>query len=509
MHPTPESHSPTLSSKSVQKRAVVHNLGCKANWVDGMGLTAQLLRDGWSATELGGTRSGSRAETNAESGAESVELCIVNSCSVTDEADRQSVKAAQQLKARFPNAKIVLTGCAAEIQPEARARETGIDFVIGNQDKHRLQELLGSGASAQRTDESKLLGRVTDYAELRSQHPMDREWPSVDALPLIDESSGALGRARAFLKIQDGCNAFCTYCIIPYGRGPARSLTIPQVVEQVRHLEATGYREVVLTGINLGEFGVDHPENQDRRPLFSDLVEAILNQTRIERIRLSSLDPSEIDSKLLALMEAHPRLCPHFHVSLQSPHSRILRLMKRQYRAEQVFDCLDAISRLKSSAGKPFVGMDLITGFPGETLEEFEWTVSALRDLPWTRLHVFPYSERKGTPATKLPDSVPVSERARRAKILRGLSLDRMLEEVQNDLVDPAGLERDVLFESRAKGPDGSPNWWSGHCSRYRRVLVRSDEELRNQMRRVRVSSLLTDRAAGEVSLIGNLSLSC
>ncbi len=485
-----------MPSQLKARNFIVKTLGCKANWVDGQGVEARLRAEGWSAL----------TEEEALATGANVDLCIVNSCTVTDEADRQSLKAARKLGARFLGAKVLFTGCAAEVDPERFAREKGIDWVVGNQDKERLATLLENATSEVGAAPSNLLGRATSYGELVSRHPMDREWPVVEQGFLAEANEGATHRTRAFLKIQDGCNSFCTYCIIPYGRGPARSLSIEAVVDQVNALVGQGYREVVLTGINIGEFGVDWAGERK----VSDLVRAILSGTSLERLRVSSLDPSEIDGPLTKLMETDSRFCPHFHVSLQSPHGRVLRAMKRKYRDEDVVECLERVAGVARIPGGVFVGMDLITGFPGETDDEFAWTLERLRALPWTRLHVFPYSERSGTPATRLPGSVPPQERARRAKVLRALSLERMAQvfrEAQSDYSrERDGWADGVLFESPVKGPDGSEGWWAGYTPNYQRVLVRSSEDLRNQLKRVRIQDTILDRVAGEACFLGSLS---
>jgi MiaB/RimO family radical SAM methylthiotransferase len=365
-----------------------------------------------------------------------------------------------------------------------------------------------------------VLGRAQSYGELLSRHPMDREWaaPS-DAfqVPLrTDENTQGdpewkqhTEKTRAFLKIQEGCNSFCTYCIIPYGRGPSRSLRPREILDQVKTLVAQGVREVVVTGTNIGDYGTDW----GGAPALEELFELILKESTLERLRTSSLDPTEITPGLLKLVAENPRICPHFHVSLQSPHSRILRLMKRKYGFEQVKECLERIAELPASVGGAFVGMDVITGFPGETLEEFEWGVEALRQLPWTRLHVFPFSEREGTPATRLTGSVPQAERVRRARVLNALSLERMKSHYLKILETPNVRIDSVLFERgvvRLKSPSDPQSdlreMRAGYTPHYLRVLVPVDRVAGNQDGSVRPHDLWVDEASGEVALLGELS---
>ena len=435
---TPSLATQPASELAGAQKYVVRTLGCKANLYDSQLIEAELQKRGWTPAH--------------DPNSPDVGLYIVNSCTVTDEADRQSRKMAARLGRDNPDARVVITGCSAEVDPERLAASRGIDYVVGNRDKPKLVEIVlekirkaaelraseagdrdagtGNGAALAGANgaiagvrRGEVLGVAQGYREMTSRHPIDREWPATESAfsGSLDESSSS-HRTRAFLKIQDGCNAFCTYCVIPYGRGPSRSISIPDVISQVKNLASQGVREVVITGINIGDYGTDWSEGMQVEQLF----EAILGETELPRLRVSSLDPSEITPGLMKLVEKDPRFCPHFHVSLQSPHPRILRLMKRKYSEKEVRECLTKISELAAPAGGVFVGMDLITGFPGETDEEFEWTVKALEELPWSRLHVFPYSERSGTPATRLPGSVPPAVRAVRAEKLRALSLERL-----------------------------------------------------------------------------------
>ena len=483
---------------SLGGRYLLKTLGCKANLSDSQLLESELQKKGWKP-----------AEFNSEITAD---LCIINSCTVTDEADKQSRKLALRLLKDHPRAKIVITGCAAEVDPELMAEAPGIHYVVGNRDKPDLVNLVL--ASLEEKRENGILGRASNYDEMLSRHPIDREWATPESAFMIPPARhrGEAGRTRTFLKIQEGCNSFCTYCVIPYGRGPSRSLGIPEIVAQISELVKQGVQEVVITGTNVGDYGIDWNKSPGQ-PQLTELFEAIFSQTELPRLRVSSLDPTEITPGLFALMRREPRFQPHFHVSLQSPHSKILKLMKRKYQWEQVQECLHAIADLRAPIGGPFVGMDLITGFPGETLSDFEWGCEALASLPWSRLHVFPFSERKGTPATRLPLSVPQQERVRRARILRELSFERSKRSHHDVLVnsEKTGTPLDrVLFESKTKGP--SPGIWvAGYSANYLRVLVpvKSEDDalaLNNKIHPVMPLSLILDSAAGEVAFMGRLA---
>ncbi|MBC7690156.1 MAG: tRNA (N(6)-L-threonylcarbamoyladenosine(37)-C(2))-methylthiotransferase MtaB [Methylotenera sp.] len=500
-----------------KSRYLLKTLGCKANLYDSQLMEAELQKRGWLPSENG-----------SEIG---VDLCIVNSCTVTDEADRQSRKMASRLSRDNPAARVVVTGCSAEVDPETLSNTQGVHYVVGNRDKHQLVELVlktlerdklerAESSDASSTHSSKAKGRVLgvaeNYDQMLSRHPMDREWATPESSFMVPppKHQGEAGRTRTFLKIQEGCNSFCTYCIIPYGRGPSRSLKIPEVVAQIQELVSQGVSEVVITGINIGDYGTDWPENTAGTMQLAPLFHTILRETKLERLRVSSLDPTEITEELLQLMESNPRFCPHFHVSLQSPHARILKLMKRKYSWEHVQACLKRIAEIPAPAGGPFVGMDVITGFPGETQEDFEWTKEALSSLPWSRLHVFPYSERTGTPATRLPNSVHQHERVARAHALRELSFERLRRihhETLQSHQSTGRLMTQVLVENPTKGPDGTKNWIAGYTPHYLRVLVRLESEaqvraLHNQLLSVRPTGLIADAAAGDLAFIAELA---
>lgn len=495
-------------------RYVLKTLGCKANLYDSQQIEVDLQKRGWLPSP--------------QSENEDIELCIVNSCTVTDEADRQTRKLAERLARENPKAKVIVTGCAAEVGPEALAHSPGVHFVVGNQNKDQFVPMVLEGL--QRISEgpaisvsesavgsdilnkaSPILGKVQSYSQILSRHPMDREWPMVENSfhTPPTELHGYSEKTRAFLKIQEGCNAFCTYCIIPYGRGPARSPRPREMIEQVRQLVGQGIREVVITGTNIGDYGMDwHSGPGAAHPALGDLLEMILEETSLERLRVSSLDPTEITPQILELMRKNPRFCPHFHVSLQSPHSRILRLMKRKYSYEHVRDCLLQIAEIPAPPGGAFVGMDVITGFPGETDEEFQWGVEALSHLPWSRLHVFPYSERQGTPATRLPNPVRQQVRVERARTLNRLSLERLTEKYRSVLENCRVQNQtlDTVLTERASGVKARENWLSGYTSNYLKVMIppvqgQQDWE-RNELVSVTPLEVMVDSKANDVALV-------
>ena len=463
------------------QKFIVKTLGCKANYSDGQLLEVGLMKQGFVPTHH----------------LEEADYIVVNSCTVTNEADVQSQKLVKEAAKKNPNAKIIYTGCAAEVNPDLALKIPGVSAVIGNQNKLQAATLIADYLNDSTTPT--ILGGVTSYSELISRHPIEREWPMPDSamdevLKLSPENSNY--RTRVFIKIQEGCNSFCTYCIIPYGRGPNRSLRIETILENIRELVASGIQEVILTGTNVGDFGMDWSPSSK----IDDLIEAILTQTELKRLRVGSLDPTEISDRMIELMEKHENFCPHFHLSLQHVESKILKLMKRKYNDDQAKACMDRLSKMKR---KPFVGVDYIVGFPGETEEDFKESVQKLSNLYWSRLHVFPYSERSGTPATKLPHSVPVSIRKARAKELQALSLERLISMYRGN--ERQTLLKNVLLEAKIKGPDGTMNWVSGYAPNYQRVIlpVHADQKPRNTIVDVRVGQWVVDRPSGEVTWMG------
>jgi threonylcarbamoyladenosine tRNA methylthiotransferase MtaB len=476
----------------MSQRFSIKTLGCKANSYDGFLLDRELRRRGWSPA----------------SSKEGADLLIINSCTVTNEADRQSRKMAARLARQNPDASVVMTGCGAEVSPSKMAEARGVHFVVGNQDKSQLIDLVLKEIGAE-TDlpGARLLGTVADYDKLKAKHPIDRDWPLPEASFLSPDGQGE--RTRVFLKIQEGCDAFCTFCIIPYARGPARSLNVDTVISHVHRLNEVGVREIVLTGTDLGDYGKDF----DAPKTLEDLIEAILERTTMERIRVSSLDPVEITPRFMALIEHEPRICAHVHVSLQSPHTEILRRMKRKYTADDVqqrltelHDLGNRMAQTRGLMGGLFVGMDVISGFPGEDEKIFEWTYNQLSNLPWHRLHCFPYSERSGTAATRLSGVVPKKARKERVRALMRLSTERLTGHAQS-LVDSEEI-LEVLGEGSVRGPDEAPNWAAGTTQNYYRVLFQHTEapSLGNRLIRVLPTAVHVDERAGDVAIIGSLA---
>jgi threonylcarbamoyladenosine tRNA methylthiotransferase MtaB len=364
----------------------IHTYGCKVNTYDSGLLQNRLAKQGFTLSK------------------ESPRIHILNTCAVTKEATREAVKAARRLKIKDPHALVVVTGCAAQVDTEEFNHVHGVDLVVANSHKGQLEDLI----------------RKYYAGELRERIYKSNIFKKEDL-----EAGGGIEseHTRAFLKIQDGCNSFCTFCVIPFARGKSRSLTIDQIVARTNELHAQGHQEIVLTGVHIADY-------RDGAAALEDLVEDVLERTSVPRLRLTSLEPGEVSSRLLDLYR-NPRMCPHFHMSIQSANSKVLYDMKRQYNAQAVEDSLREIASRVPGA---FVGMDVIAGFPGESDEEFLDSYERLKKLPWTKLHVFPYSQRPGTFASRRGDQVHPSQIKKRAQLLRELSDERWIERAKEQI---------------------------------------------------------------------------
>ena len=354
---------------------------------------------------------------------EPAQLYVLNSCTVTGKADQECRRLARQVKRRHPASKVVVVGCYAQTQPAALARVAEIDGVIGNTAKDDVQmwlpEVLGSEVPTLKVEEF-----AAD--------------PVFDS-PLIDELAG---HSRAFVKIQDGCNLRCTYCLIWRARGPGRSRNLDDVKAQLQRLLDNGYREAILAGIHLGGYGRDRAD----RILLPDLLDECLAAFPDLRLRLSSIHPNEVTPRLLAFFRDNPRMRPHLHISLQSGSSGVLRRMKRPYRGERAWEAIREAAATVPHFG---LGADLIVGFPGETDAEFEETRRLVEELPFSYLHVFRFSRRPGTAAAEMPDQVSDAVITRRSGILRELA-DRKQADFARSLV---GTTREAVLESESERP--------------------------------------------------------
>jgi threonylcarbamoyladenosine tRNA methylthiotransferase MtaB len=453
----------------------IHTYGCKVNTYDTGLLQKRLEAKGHTSVDAKTNSAGPPAETFPQAspaaktaaaqatvlgspdlthfglGARKPRVHIMNTCAVTAEATREAARSVRRLKSKDPFSTVVVTGCGAQVDGETFDVLPGADLVVANSHKGFLEDLLDKHFAGT------LEGKVFRSNIFRKE----------DA-----EAGGGIeaGHTRAFLKIQDGCNSFCTYCVIPFARGKSRSIPVKDLVKRVNELHQQGAAEVVLTGVHIA----DYEDVQNGSKLWlRELVEAVLAQTTIPRIRLSSLEPGELTPEILKLYE-NPRMCPHFHMSIQSANTRVLQAMRRRYDAQAVEESLRAIQEIVPGA---FVGMDVIAGFPGETEEEFADTYARLAKLPWSRLHVFPYSERPGTKAIALENSVPRDQRALRAQRLRDLSTERFTGLAQAQI----GQEKValVLKTSGSASDTLTRDYWPVKLEVSDAVAKRKGEEIR------------------------------
>jgi len=382
----------------------VENFGCRATQADG----AAIERQFWD-------RGLERADTSSQA-----QIVVLNTCTVTASADQDARAAIRRIHRENPNCQIVVTGCYAQRAPEEIAAMPGVTQVIGNSHKHQLAEIasqafvplssLKAGDREPRTENWIFISDIFAHTELL-------------AAPVFDAANE---RTRPNLKVQDGCDNRCSFCVIPYVRGNSRSLPLARVLDEVNALVDAGYREVVISGINLGRWGTDLPRSttNDEQPGFENLVRSILLHTSLEKLRISSVEPMDWSEELIQLVAGSPRIAKHAHVPMQSGSDRILRKMYRKYRPWHYRAKIEKIHAAMPAAA---IGADVMVGFPGETDTDFEETRRTVEDLPFTYLHVFTYSPRPGTPAAAMRDQVPVPVARTRNRILRELGAKKKL----------------------------------------------------------------------------------
>jgi threonylcarbamoyladenosine tRNA methylthiotransferase MtaB len=429
--------------------------GCKVNQCDTAGMARELTGLGWRAAAPGADP----------------DLVIVNTCTVTKRADQQARQAIRRLAREHPETPIWVTGCYGQRAPAEVAALPGVQAVFGNQEKAALARLLSRCHGQPELDAS--TGTLPPAsAEPFFPTPPFKPW-EVHAVP---------GHTRAWLKIQEGCSHQCRYCIVPTVRGPRRSLA-PAAVEAAFHqLAGLGYREVVLTGVDLGQYGLDHAPSSS----LAALVRRLTKKTWPFRVRLSSLEPMMVTPELLDELAAWGNFCPHFHLPLQSGATPVLAAMGRPYGPDEFRDLVREISRRFPGAG---LGLDVLVGFPGETAADFEATRSLVAELPVTYLHVFPYSPRPGTPAADLPP-LPGNVVQERARIMRELGQAQKKKFLEAQL----GQVREVLVE----GPVAPEGWLQGLSDHYLRVTFPGPPTLLNHRVLVRLNGIRGDMMAGE-----------
>ncbi len=415
------------------KKVAFYTLGCKLNFSETSTISRQFEEKGYLKVDF----------------QENPDIFIINTCSVTENADKKCKKIVKEAKKISPNSYVTIIGCYAQLKPKEISEIEGVDAVLGAAEKFRLIELLDDFAKAQ---ETKVLTSEIQEATIFN-----------NAYSISD-------RTRTFLKVQDGCNYGCAFCTIPLARGKSRSNTIASVLQSASEIAATGVKEIVLTGVNIGDFGIVDGKRNER---FADLVYALDEVEGINRLRISSIEPNLLTNEIISFAAQSKRFVPHFHVPLQSGSNTILRKMGRRYLRELYVDRVTKIKKLMPDA---CIGVDVIVGFPGETDELFLETYNFLNELNISYLHVFTYSERANTRAAEMDEAVPMKKRNERSKMLRILSEKKRRKFYTENL----GKTFTVLFEEDID--DGKIH---GFTENYIRVAAKYDPMLINELKQV------------------------
>ena len=447
------------------KKAALHNLGCKVNSYETEAMQHMLEDAGYKIVPFG----------------EKADVYVINTCSVTNMADRKSRQMLHKAKKMNPQAIVVAAGCYVQTKEAEALEDLAVDIIIGNNMKHELVERIEAFETSDQ-EETSLWNHVLD---------INHEKQEFEELYLGQTAE----HTRAFIKVQDGCNQFCSYCVIPFARGRVRSRKPEQVEEEVRRLAEAGYHEIVLTGIHLSSYGLDfHGESynttggQGNEQELLRLIGQIHAVDGITRIRLGSLEPRVITEAFAGALAALPKVCPHFHLSLQSGCDSVLKRMNRRYTTEEFARSVEILRRVYEH---PAITTDVITGFPGETEEEFAQTVSYLEKIRFFEMHVFPYSRREGTVAADMPGQLTEKEKKQRSSVLLAMTA-RHSKEYREYYI---GKEQEVLFE-QCHEIEGR-QYLTGHTRNYVRVAVPVEgidpAEMTNQERVCRLTGFADD----------------
>lgn len=427
------------------KKAALHNLGCKVNAYETEAMQHLLEEAGYEIVPF----------------TQKADVYVINTCSVTNMADRKSRQMLHKAKKNNPDSIVVATGCYVQTSEKEVLNDLSVDIVIGNDRKHDLVRLL----------EEYSLDSVNDTVDDINDGKHDFEELFIDQTK---------EHTRAFIKVQDGCNQFCSYCIIPYARGRVRSRRFENVIAEVERLAANGFKEVVLTGIHLSSYGVDFEEATG----LLELIQAVNAVKGIERIRLGSLEPKIVTEHFASELSKLDKICPHFHLSLQSGCDATLKRMNRKYTTKKYERGCEL---LRKYFVHPAITTDVIVGFPGETEEEFEQTKAYLEHIHFYEMHIFKYSKRKGTRAAVMSDQIDEQIKAVRSEKLIALGHD-MSKEFRKFYI---GKNEEVLFEEKAV--IGDKEYFVGYTKEYVKVAKKTDENLENQIVSGRISGMLTD----------------
>ena len=417
---------------SQSKTVALHTLGCKLNYSETSSIERLLEQDGFVKKDF----------------TDKADVYVINTCSVTDNADKECRQLVRRIQRKAPDAMVVITGCYAQLKPTEIAAIEGVDLVLGAAEKFNI---------------TKHLQQLTkgDSAKICSC--------DIEEVAGFNSSFSLNSRTRTFLKVQDGCDYNCSFCTIPLARGKSRSNTIEKILDEVKEIAAADVKEIVLTGINLGDFGKE-ANGIKTNENFYKLLQALEFNEGVERYRISSIEPNLLSDEIINLVAISKKIMPHFHIPLQSGSNKILGLMRRRYKKELY---ADKIALIKNLLPHCCIGVDVITGFPGETDEDFKKTVDFLTSIDAAYFHVFTYSERANTFALQIEPTVPVHIRNERTKILRSLSYKKMQEFTSQQ----EGETREVLFEGKNKN-----NMMDGYTDNYIKITIPFKHEWSNEI---------------------------
>jgi threonylcarbamoyladenosine tRNA methylthiotransferase MtaB len=418
------------------KRAAFYTLGCKLNFSETSSIAGTFNEVGFERVDFD----------------EEADVYVINTCSVTNQGDKSSRNIIRQAVRKHPNAMVIVVGCYSQLKPEEVGQLEGVDLVLGTQEKFKIPEYLGNLKKKKTTEI-----RTTRLPDIKSYH----------------EAFSWGDRTRSFLKVQDGCDYYCSFCTIPYARGRSRNDSIENTVNEARKAVAKGFKEIVLTGVNIGDFGKSTDEN------FLDLLKALEKTEGLERLRLGSIEPNLLKDDIIELVAGSKVLMPHFHIPLQSGSDEVLSLMKRRY-STKLFE--RRIERIRELVPHAFIGVDVIAGTNGETEKLFQESYDFINELEISQLHAFTYSERSGTQALKIPWKVDKENRKRRTQMYINLSEKKLRSFYEKNL----GTNRTVLFEAQKNGDE-----MSGFTENYVKVETAFNESLVNELKEVKLKSIL------------------
>lgn len=420
------------------KKVAFYTLGCKLNYSETSTISRKFEEKGYQKVDF----------------IDQPDIFIINTCSVTENADKKCRKVVREARAISPNAYVAIIGCYAQLKPKEISEIPGVDAVLGASEKFRLVELLDGFVRPE-----KPAVFATD----------------IESVSSFNTSYSLYDRTRTFLKVQDGCDYSCTFCTIPLARGSSRSDSIANIVSHARDIAKTGVKEIVLTGVNTGDFGLQDGVRKER---FIELIKALDEIDGIDRLRISSIEPNLLTNEIIDFVSQSKRFVPHFHIPLQSGSNAILKLMRRRYQRELY---VERVAKIKSVMPHACIGVDVIVGFPGETQEYFLETYQFLNELDISYLHVFTYSERENTIASQLPGVVPMRDRNERSRMLHILSDKKRRSFYEANL----GKSFNVLFEN-----DIEDGLMHGFTENYIRVAAKYDPVLINELKKVNLTSI-------------------